>query len=324
MATSDALATVVDLLSLFEDNGGDVREVSVAEANDIVGTAEVEFPVFDESELTDGVGIDVVAAGLEEGTVELSLELTLAPNDRSSADATIDDGQDHADTVTDPNRAPATPQPSYKDPRELEKVYEEFETFPEMTEALGVDVTPETVRRYMVKYDIHNPVTADRMSDRMQTPSKVPAESDASGSGTEGADQVSAEDTGTAGNTARDDATGADSSTEESDASPLEAQSVAELLEEGAAGGESPIVADGSGIPRSLTVAELADVLERSRTVSEAQRSLGLEYQQTRHMLRKLGLVEFVTGRLAASHSKVPPKLVAKRLTDYSDETSGT
>jgi len=315
MATSDALATVVDLLSSFENNGGDVREISVAEADDIVGTVEVGFPVFDESKVSNGPEIDIVNAGLEDGSVELTFEFTLASNDRTDVGANMNDDQNRTDTITDPNRAPAATQPSYKDPRELEKVYEEFDTFPQMTEALGVDVTPETVRRYMVKYDIHDPVTADRMSDQMQRPSRESTESYGSRASNEGADHDSVEDAGTADSTGPGDG-------DSDDSSSFETQSVAELLGDGAADGESSIVADGSGIPRSLTVAELADVLERSRTVSEAQRSLGFEYQQTRHMLRTLGLVEFVTGRLAASHSEVPPKLVAKRLADYSNETS--
>lgn len=49
--------------------------------------------------------------------------------------------------------------PVYKDPERLKTVYEKKTTFEEMTEALGADVTPETIRRYMIKYNIHDPAS---------------------------------------------------------------------------------------------------------------------------------------------------------------------
>lgn len=47
----------------------------------------------------------------------------------------------------------------YRDPDRLQEVYETHETFAEMTDALEVDVTPQTVRRYMIKHDIHEPAS---------------------------------------------------------------------------------------------------------------------------------------------------------------------
>ncbi|NHN46546.1 hypothetical protein G9464_02900 [Halostella sp. JP-L12] len=47
--------------------------------------------------------------------------------------------------------------PPYRDPDRLQEVYELYSSFAEMTDALDVDVTPQTVRRYMIKYDIHEP-----------------------------------------------------------------------------------------------------------------------------------------------------------------------
>jgi len=54
---------------------------------------------------------------------------------------------------------PDTERPPYRDPTRLQEVYDEYETFAEMTEALDVDVTPQTVRRYMIKHDIHTPAS---------------------------------------------------------------------------------------------------------------------------------------------------------------------
>lgn len=49
--------------------------------------------------------------------------------------------------------------PAYQDPVQLRAVYDEYGTFAEMTEALDVAVTPQTVRRYMIQHDIHQPAS---------------------------------------------------------------------------------------------------------------------------------------------------------------------
>lgn len=49
--------------------------------------------------------------------------------------------------------------PAYRDPERLREVYDKYDTFEEMTDALDVDVTSQTVRRYMIKYDIHSPAS---------------------------------------------------------------------------------------------------------------------------------------------------------------------
>lgn len=43
----------------------------------------------------------------------------------------------------------------YKDPERLREVYDEHDTFPEMRDALGVEVTPQTIRRHMIEHGIH-------------------------------------------------------------------------------------------------------------------------------------------------------------------------
>jgi hypothetical protein len=50
--------------------------------------------------------------------------------------------------------------PYYKNYELLARVYEEHDTFAEMTAALGVDVTPATVREHMVNHGIH-PTSTD-------------------------------------------------------------------------------------------------------------------------------------------------------------------
>lgn len=60
--------------------------------------------------------------------------------------------------------------PQYQDPQRLQAVYESNETFEEMKEALGVDVTAQTVRGYMIEYGIHTPSQRpDRVLESLQT-----------------------------------------------------------------------------------------------------------------------------------------------------------
>jgi len=81
--------------------------------------------------------------------------------------------------------------PPFKDPDLLAEVYDACETFAEMADTLEMDVTAETVRRYMIDYDIHEPntyqtsdgpagTTADEgqvvLSDGIGLPEEVTAE----------------------------------------------------------------------------------------------------------------------------------------------------
>jgi len=49
--------------------------------------------------------------------------------------------------------------PPFKDPELLADVYESCDTFAAMADELPMDVTGETVRRYMIEHDIHEPDT---------------------------------------------------------------------------------------------------------------------------------------------------------------------
>lgn len=89
--------------------------------------------------------------------------------DRSAAgdDPPGDDDEDSADaasasTATADGSTKTDDRPAYRDPERLAAVYDEDATFAEMTDELGVDVTPQTVRNYMIDHGIHEP---DRWSD---------------------------------------------------------------------------------------------------------------------------------------------------------------
>ncbi|WP_255197562.1 hypothetical protein [Halorarius litoreus] len=96
-------------------------------------------------------------------TVEIPLEETASADAADMADT--DAGAEAPDDATEPGSErdsdPASDDvPYYKNYDLLAAVYEEHDTFAEMTEALGVDVTPATVREHMVKHGIH-PTASD-------------------------------------------------------------------------------------------------------------------------------------------------------------------
>lgn len=66
--------------------------------------------------------------------------------------------------------------PPFRDRDLLREVYESCETFAEMPDALGMEVTAETVRRYMIDYGIHEPSTYDTSGDDEGEPSEDDAE----------------------------------------------------------------------------------------------------------------------------------------------------
>ena len=61
----------------------------------------------------------------------------------------------HGEETTDFDHQKDRPQ--YQNPEQLAAVYNENATFEEMRNELGVDVTAQTVRKYMIKHGIHEP-----------------------------------------------------------------------------------------------------------------------------------------------------------------------
>lgn len=71
-----------------------------------------------------------------------------------------EDTQNRNNETTEANRRQSNSssnKPQYQDPQRLQAVYEANETFEDMKDALDVDVTAQTVREYMIEYEIHNP-----------------------------------------------------------------------------------------------------------------------------------------------------------------------
>ena len=95
-------------------------------------------------------------------------------NSSAERERKTDAGNEQSDAAADVASADGEPgsrpgdSPAYRDPDRLREVYDACETFAEMTEALDVDVTPQTVRRYMIKHRIHEPTTRSRTASVLQ------------------------------------------------------------------------------------------------------------------------------------------------------------
>ena len=331
MVVSAAFGELTEVLERLESSDAAVRNVDIGEQfvderDEITADLTVGVPVLDGVELLDGVSVEAENFDLKDECVNVDLTVTLAVDE---TETTYRSGSARAGGSTSRSNG----VPAYKDPEALRAVYEKHDTFPEMTEALGADVTSETVRRYMVEYDIHDPSDS---GPSVQPGTAVESTGDAA-NGNDGNGEASAadgentDDFGHAGrNTAETpDARGThDASTDEgtaeddgtaTDESPSTTErdeaSVAELIAATDGGdGDDSLVADGFGIPRDLTVSELATVVNGSNTVYEVKQRLDVDQDHARRLLNETALLDLVTQRIGAEQIRVSPREVRRRI----------
>lgn len=137
--------------------------------------------------------------------------------------------------------SPDSEVPAYRDPDALREVYAEYDSFTEMTDALGVDVAPQTVRRNMIKHGIHDPNAPD--DDREDDP-----------------------ETGEA---------------------------------------DPPAVPDSDvDLPGGTTLEDVKAAVASADTLYEVQQALDLERDRATALLRELGLLELVHGRVATKRRR--------------------
>ena len=172
--------------------------------------------------------------------------------------------------------------PPYEDTEYLQELYESCDTFTQMSEVIEMDVTSETVRRYMIDVGIHDPTTYD-------TATEEGPETDAS--------PVEEGDPETTVLTSDRSAGGADDRRE---AIP-----------------DEKLIADGIGLPEGVQIEDIADAVVESVTVFEVQRRLGLERQPTQDLLEQLNLLDLVFGRIDDGGRHCSYDDVAARISQY-------
>lgn len=212
----------------------------------------------------------------------------------SSATTTVDgpgepDGDETADGSASGSAGGAGPAdrrvPPFRDHDLLRSVYDSCDTFAEMTEAIGMDVTAETVRRYMIDAGIHEPASYDTGS-------------------TDDADRGADEDDPDGPAAGEDGPAGGDDASVDAPADPP----------------EEAIYADGIGLPDGVTVEGLIDAITISNTLYEVSHALGLERGRARDVLAELNLLDLVVGRLAMeAEREVSSEEVVARLRAAAD-----
>jgi len=302
MVVSDAFETFTQVLECVESSETEVKTVSVrgqttADNDEISADLTLATPVFGGVSLHDDVSVDAEEFDLTDKRIEIDVTVTVpVGTDIPVPSENRGDASDElAETLSQSDSVPA-----YKDPEALQAAYDACDTFPEMTEALDADVTSETVRRYMVEYDIHDPTDTTPQAGGLSL-SDVQADSETDTTPSPDSDSP-------------DDQTDDDGQPEEPDG--LGARSVADLLAEAdSQDSDDNLVADGLGISQDLTVAELARTVTQSTSLHEVTQRLDLSQTHARRLLSELDLLDLVTHRLAANQIRVSNDEIKRRIT---------
>jgi hypothetical protein len=133
-----------------------------------VGDHDVEVEPREASLRTDGtvrIGLSAFVPAGDTASIEKSSASPAAGQDEGPSAPPAAPGEAGEDTETVANDGRNRAVPPFKNPDLLASVYESCDTFAEMAETLEMDVTAETVRRYMIDYDIHEPSSYNTADD---------------------------------------------------------------------------------------------------------------------------------------------------------------
>lgn len=156
--TGDGVSTEVEISFPVAASGGPDRGVTACTPTvGSDGTLELSLatgiPITPREH--EAVEIEPVDASFEgDGTVTVTFSGTITAGDGVPSGA---DSRPAGDDKGTTDGGVTDDTPPFRNPELLEEVYESHETFADMAEALEMDVTGETVRRYMIDYNIHQP-----------------------------------------------------------------------------------------------------------------------------------------------------------------------
>jgi hypothetical protein len=226
----------------------------------------------------------------------------------------------------------------HQNPEALAEVYEKYDTFAEMTDALGVDVGAQAVRKQMIRHGIHEPEGPGPST----TPSIDVGDSDPADAVTNGAIDGAVERTNGTAERTNGTTEHLDETAERTNGTAERTNGTAEYPDEtaertngsaertnGTTGSqavdadeasESPDAsgADDTGdaadddpeqvaerlpeldLPGGLTATELKSAVETANTLYDVQRQLDLDGETTRGLLVEYDLLELVSGRAAS------------------------
>ena len=223
------------------------RDVEVARGGLVVSVDLTIDPPGDGPPEPEGKATDAA------GTVETDRP---APGRAPDADGP---GSSESGSGDGPEAIRDTSVPPYDDTEYLQALYDAHDTFSEMADAILMDVSGETVRRYMIAADVHDPATYETAAEAARSGSRPRPSDDATD--------------GSAGDASR---------------------SAADGEREGTSLPDEQLVADGIGLPEDVGITDIIEAVVGSATVYEVERELDLEGERVRGLLRQLDLLDLV------------------------------
>jgi|GEM_PF-3652903 len=124
---------------------------------------ELDTAILDEFEMVD-VTAEIRQVNVDDGAPVLTLGLTIDPYIQPVSTVEIDPIDAALAEVRTPELRP------YDDIPYLRQLYDRCGTFEEMSERIDMDVSGETVRRYMIQAGIHEPATVQERPDAVEIP----------------------------------------------------------------------------------------------------------------------------------------------------------
>ena len=241
--------------------------------------------------------VDVVESGSPDGTASHSFS---PPASREATDTERDEAEyerKEIESALDAVRNESVP--AYEDTAYLSRLYELAETFDQMSDVIELDVSAETVRRYMMDAGVHVP-----------GPNAKPDRSE-SGEATDGSRETFAQPTRSAQTPSAQESE-ASTSVRTGASQPEPAQTEPDCAESLPTG---ELITDGVGLPDDVTLRELAEIVSEARTVHEVHRRLDLDHDGTRELLRQLNVLDLVVTRaFGEAERDVTFEAVAERI----------
>jgi len=301
-----ALAAAAEILPALDAGAAD-HDVAVEPADATMVDGQLRLTVA--ATVPAGSAAAPADAG-EGGSATADRDVSAAAGARGGAAANGESPDDTAGTAADEAGTVGSRDsdvPPFEDPDLLADVYDANDTFAEMAEALDMGVTAETVRRYMIDFDIHEPDTYQTGGDGSRNGDGSRSRNGSESESETGSRSGNGSGTGTGRGDASGNGTGPDDG---SDAGVA------------AAAGEQPVVlSDGIGLPEDVTVDAFIETVQRSNTIYEVKQDIDVERTDALEMLQDLNLLDLVVGRLATETERdITREDVVERLRAASDE----
>jgi len=351
MAVSSAFGALTELIEQFEATNREVlgvvtEDIGSGDDDSLAVDLTVRTPLFGDVD-TDEIEFTARSASVnEDGTATVDLAVSIPRSIRSESTVRrhgrggIKDGTRGSTGTADRRRNGDVPV--HRDPDRLREVYAACDTFAEMTEALGADVTSVTVRRNMIKHGIHEPRSNGSSSaqddggagevgdsnagsdDEVDADTTTNGVSDGDGD-VDGSDHASLDTADSfTDDPPADDATARGDVPDDDADSTLDDEPVTTEETSSEPADEVVAIPDGIGFPHDLTLDQLTAVVSTSKTLHEAGTRLGLDRDRTRELLDDLGVLDLVHGRVSTRHERAAsPEEVDERIRERLSRSTG-